>query len=167
MNVKGVTPGERALEKRKGNVWCWGTVIFNRVVQRDLTGKRTLGQDLKKRRRVPGWRVPGCAGECSSRKGSMCKDPEVEANSKKARVAGAKWACGVWQGMRPVEGVGVLLCTAVKEGKPSEGLKQIIYMTLSFKKGKSVGGCVESSPWAKADAGHPLGGCYNNSGKRW
>lgn len=56
MNVKGVTPGERALEKRKGNVWCWGTVIFNRVVQRDLTGKRTLGQDLKERRTLC-WRM--------------------------------------------------------------------------------------------------------------
>ena len=156
-----MTPGERALEKRKGNVWCWGTVIFNRVVQRDLTGKRTLGQDLKERRRVP-----GCAGECSTRKGSMCKGPEVEAHSKKARVAGAKWVRGVWQGMRPAEGVGAVLCAAVKEGKPSEGLKWIIDMTLGFEKGQSVGGCVESSPWAKADAGHQLGGCYNNSGKR-
>ena len=74
---------------------------------------------------------------------------------------------GVWQGMRPVEGVGVALCTTVKEGKPPESLKQIIDMTSSFKKRKSVDGCVESSLWAKADAGYQLGGCYNNSGKRW
>ena len=69
--------------------------------------------------------------------------------------------------MRPVEGVVVALCITVKEGKPPEGLKQITDKTSSFKKRKSVGGCVESSPWAKADAGYHLGGCYNNSGKRW
>ena len=53
------------------------------MVQTDLTGKKTLGQDLKERRRVP-----SCAGECSSRKDSTCKGPEMETNSEEARVAG-------------------------------------------------------------------------------
>ena len=51
----------------------------------------------------------------------------------------------MWQGMRPVEGVGVALRITVKEGKPPEGLKQVTDMTSSFKKRKSVGGCVEAA----------------------
>ena len=66
--------------------------------------------------------------------------------------------------MRPVEGVGVALRITVKEGKPPEGLKQVTDMTSSFKKRKSVGGCVEA---AHGQRQMQLGDCYNNSGKRW
>lgn len=60
-------------------------------------------------------------------------------------MAGAEWAEGECQGMRPVKGVGVAFCTTVKEGKPPEGLKQTHDMSSSFKKRTSIGGCVESS----------------------